>query len=153
MRWNDFASEQPDLAARVRTSFESGRHKTMATLRADGSPRISGIECEFDGDGEAWIGSMPGARKLADLRRDGRVAIHGPTVHPAPGEEADWEGEAKISGVAVDDGPIEVDGEVMGHRFVLDVDEVVFTKPNDDGTLLVIDFWTATGGRERIERA
>jgi hypothetical protein len=30
----------------VRALF-GGKHKTLATLRADGSPRISGIEVEF----------------------------------------------------------------------------------------------------------
>jgi hypothetical protein len=31
--------------------FDLRRHKTLATLRQDGSPRISGIELEFvDGD-------------------------------------------------------------------------------------------------------
>ncbi len=152
MRWSEFADLEPDLAERVRRSFDDGRHKTLATLRADGSPRISGIECEFD-ETDVWIGSMPAARKLADLRRNDAVAVHGPAIHPAPGEEAAWPGEAKLAGRAIDDGPIEVDGAVMGHRFVIDVTEVVFTKPNDDGTMLVVDFWTAANGRQRIERA
>jgi len=48
--------------------FEARTHKTIATLRADGAPRISGIECEFV-DGELQFGSMIGARAGADLRR------------------------------------------------------------------------------------
>ena len=48
--------------------FEARTHKTIATLRADGAPRISGIECEFV-DGELQFGSMTGARAGADLRR------------------------------------------------------------------------------------
>ena len=71
-----------------------------ATVRADGSPRISGIECEF-ADGELRFGSMPGARKGADLTRDPRFALHGPTFHPHEGKEAEWPGEAKIAGRAV----------------------------------------------------
>jgi len=95
--WKDVQQAEPEFAARARRLFEAGRHKTIATLRADGSPRISGIECEF-ADGELRFGSMPGARKGADLRRDPRFALHGPAVHPEEGKEAEWPGEAKIAG-------------------------------------------------------
>jgi hypothetical protein len=56
--WRDVEQAEPEFAARVRRLFDAGRHKTIATLRADGSPRISGIECEF-ADGELRFGSMP----------------------------------------------------------------------------------------------
>jgi len=49
--WKDLEQAEPEFAARVRRLFDGGKHKTIATLRADGSPRISGIECEF-ADGE-----------------------------------------------------------------------------------------------------
>ena len=87
---------EPEFAARVRRLFGAGRHKTIATLRADGSPRISGIECGF-ADGELRFGSMPGARQGADLRRDPRFALHGPAFHPQEGKEAGWPGEAKVA--------------------------------------------------------
>lgn len=80
------------------------RHKTIGTLRADGSPRISGIEAAFE-DGELVFGSMPNARKGADLRRDPRFALHSATVDPVEGSEARWPGEAKISGRASYAGP------------------------------------------------
>ncbi|HMD44562.1 MAG TPA: pyridoxamine 5'-phosphate oxidase family protein, partial [Acidimicrobiales bacterium] len=63
---------EPAFAGRVRRLLDAGRHKTIATLRADGSPRISGIECEFS-NGDLRFGSMAGARKGADLRRDPRA--------------------------------------------------------------------------------
>lgn len=63
--WKDVEQAEPEFAARVRRLFDAGRHKTIATLRADGSPRTSGIECEF-ADGELRFGSMAGARKGAD---------------------------------------------------------------------------------------
>jgi len=84
--WKDVEQAEPEFAARVRRLFEAGRHKTIATLRADGSPRISGIECEFAG-GALRFGSMPGARKGADLRRDPRFALHGPAFHPQDGRD------------------------------------------------------------------
>jgi hypothetical protein len=74
--------------------------KTIATVRADESPRISGIEVLSE-DAELVCGSVAGARKNADLRRDRRGALHGPTIEPVKGEEAPWPGEAKISGRAV----------------------------------------------------
>ena len=54
--------EEPEFALRVRRLMGAGRHKTIATIRADGSPRISGIECEFT-DTDLRFGSMTGARK------------------------------------------------------------------------------------------
>lgn len=61
----------PEFAQRVRARFDAHRHKTIATLRADGSPRISGVEATFD-EGDLAFGSMPGSRKSTDLRRDPR---------------------------------------------------------------------------------
>src|SRR5262245_21131062 len=107
-RWKEIVAAQPEFAGRVRQLFDAGRHKTIATLRADGSPRISGIECEFTDD-DLQFGSMSDARKGADLRRDGRFALHGPTFHPVEGREAEWPGEAKITGRAVLAGPVSSD--------------------------------------------
>jgi hypothetical protein len=147
--WKDVEQAEPEFADRVRRLFDAGRHKTIATLRADGSPRISGIECEF-ADGELRFGSMPEARKGADLRRDPRFALHGPTVHPQEGKEAEWPGEAKIAGRAVvagatSDGP---DGDL----FVADISEVVMTRLNPEATLLVIQSWTPQRGLRLVER-
>src|ERR1700749_3279083 len=103
--WQDVEQAGPALAARGKRLVNAGRDKTIAPLRADGSPRISGIECEF-ADGELKFGSMAGARKGADLRRDPRFALHGPTFHPQDGKEAEWPGEAKIAGRVVLAGPI-----------------------------------------------
>ncbi|RPI07792.1 MAG: pyridoxamine 5-phosphate oxidase, partial [Actinobacteria bacterium] len=69
--WAEFEQAEPEFARRVQQLFDAGRHKTIATLRADGSPRISGIECEF-ADGNLRFGSMTDARKGADLKRDPR---------------------------------------------------------------------------------
>ena len=80
-KWDDVEREEPAFAARVRALFDARKHKTLATLRADGSPRISGIEVEFN-DGELTFGSMPGARKGTDLVRDPRFALHGPSGTP-----------------------------------------------------------------------
>ena len=147
--WQDVAQAEPEFAARVQRLFEAGRHKTIATLRADGSPRISGIECEF-ADGDLRFGSMPGARKGADLRRDPRFALHGPVFHPQEGKEAEWPGEAKIAGRAVPAGAIG-DGP-DGDMFLADIAEVVITRLNPEATLLVIESWTPRRGLRTVER-
>jgi hypothetical protein len=146
--WKAFEQAEPAFAARVRALFEAGRHKTIATIRADGSPRISGIECEFTDDGELRFGSMPDARKGADLARDPRFALHGPTFHPVEGKEAEWPGEAKVAGRAVAvDGP----GSDSG-AFVADLTEVVLTHLDPEATKLVIESWTPAGGLRIVER-
>ena len=153
-RWSAFVEAEPEFAGRVRRLFDAGRHKTIATLRADGSPRISGIECEF-ADDDLRFGSMSGARKLADLERDPRFALHGPTFSPEEGKEGEWPGEAKIAGRAVPAGPVATDesgDQPDGETFVADITEVVVTGLDAGATKLVVEWWTPDRGLRRIER-
>jgi len=145
--WAEFEFAQPEFAARVRLLMTTGKHLTMATLRADGSPRISGTEVEFVG-GELRIGSMPGAVKALDLRRDPRLAIHGPTNDPPSRKPAGWKGEAKISGRAV-----EVDSAGEAHRFHIDIGEAVITRLNEAGDRLVVESWNPARGYRKTERS
>ena len=55
--WSEFERAAPDLARAVRERFDAHVHKTIATIRADGAPRISGTEAQLR-DGELYIGSM-----------------------------------------------------------------------------------------------
>jgi hypothetical protein len=148
--WRDFENAEPEFAQRVRALFDAHRHKTIATLRADGSPRISGIEASFD-DGELVFGSMAGSRKGADLLRDPRFALHSATVDPVEGAAAQWPGEAKISGRAIAAPPVTEGSD--GDRFHADISDVVHTHLNEAATLLVVEWWTATQGLRKIERA
>jgi len=147
--WRDVERAEPEFARRVRALFDAHRHKTIATLRADGSPRISGIEAAFE-DGELIFGSMPNARKGADLHRDPRFALHSATVDPVEGSEAQWPGEAKVSGRAIAVRPITEGPD--SDRFHADIAEVVHTHLNEEATMLVVEWWTATNGLQRIER-
>jgi hypothetical protein len=147
--WQDVERAEPEFAQRVRGLFDAHRHKTIATLRADGAPRISGIEVVFE-DGDLVFGSMPNARKGADLRRDPRFAVHSATVDPVEGSEAQWPGEAKVSGRAIHAGAITEGPE--GDRFRADIAEVVHTHLNEKATLLVVEWWTPTHGLRRVER-
>jgi hypothetical protein len=135
--WLEVEADAPEFAARVRELFQARKHKTMATLRADGAPRISGIETQI---GEhVTFGSMSGSRKLADLTRDPRLALHSPSVDPPERDPGAWVGEAKISGRAV---PTE-DG------FRVDITEVALTYL-DGG--LVIESWHPGRGHGRRVR-
>ena len=98
---------------------------------------------------------MPGSRKLADLIRDPRFAIHGPTFHPEEGREGEWPGEAKVAGRAIAEGPMaaELDQLPEGEFFIGDVREVVITSLSADGSKLVVEWWTPEGGLQRVERA
>jgi hypothetical protein len=147
--WRDFEQAEPAFAQRVRELFDAHRHKTLATLRADGSPRISGIEAAF-ADGELVFGSMPNARKGADLRRDPRFALHSATVDPIEGAEAEWPGEAKVSGRAVMTGDLSEGSD--GDGFRADIAEVVHTHLNEKASLLVVEWWTPAHGLRRAER-
>jgi hypothetical protein len=146
--WHEVERAAPELAARARALFDAHKHKTIATLRADGGPRISGIEAAF-ADGELTFGSMARARKGADLRRDPRFALHSATVDPVDGSEAQWPGEAKIAGRAVPVGEPGGDADL----FRADVLEVVHTHLDDQATKLVVEWWTPAQGLRRVERA
>lgn len=93
--WAEFAAEQPDLAAFVQGRFAADRHALIATLRKDGSPRISGVEPDFL-RGDLWVGMMPDSLKSLDLRRDPRFALHSQTTTASMTEA----GDAKVAGTA-----------------------------------------------------
>jgi len=149
--WAKFAAAEPELAARVQGRFQVRKHKTLATLRKHGSPRISGIEAEFV-DGELYLGMMPGSAKLRDLERDPRLALHSPTEDPPEHAASGWPGEAKISGRAIE-APFPAAPVAGGRRFRVDIGEVVLTHLNEAGDRLVIESWREGRGRQRLERA
>jgi len=144
--WAQFEAAEPEFASRVRALMVSRKHLTKATVRRDGSPRISGTEVEF-AEGQLRIGSMPGAVKALDLKRDPRVAIHGPTDDPPLGNPSGWKGEAKIGGTA-----IEVESRSDAHRFLIDIQEAVITHLNKAGSRLVVESWNPARGYHTQER-
>lgn len=148
-RWGDVAAAEPELAARVRRCFGVRKHATLATLRRDGSPRISGTEVEWADDGTLRLGMMPGSLKALDLHRDPRLALHCPTEDPDPDHPEAWAGDAKIAGRAVELPPPEGQD---AHVVAVDVLEVVLTRVGETGDHLVIDSWHPGRGHERRER-
>lgn len=144
--WQELAAAEPDFAAQVRARFDVRKHATMATLRRDGSPRISGTEIQFAG-GQVRLGSMAGAMKALDLRRDPRIALHSPTIDPPEDDPGAWEGEAKLAGRAV-----EVSTPRGGHEFRIDIEEVVLVRVGVPPDHIVIEAWHPGRGRQRWQR-
>jgi hypothetical protein len=133
----------------VRQVFDVRRHKTLATLRTDGSPRLSGIEVEF-ADGDVVMGMMPGSRKAADLRRDPRMTLHAASDDPPTENPSAWLGDAKSAGRA-----IEAAAEKLGqpsNRFRVDISEVVLTRVGEPADHLLIESWHPGRGLERTVR-
>jgi hypothetical protein len=138
-RWADLVAAEPEFAARVQAVFDAHRHKTLATVRRDGSPRISGIELQFS-DGEVTMGMMPGSVKAADLRRDPRLAVHSASEDPDDENPSTWRGDAKIAGTAAwlpDSEP----PEMPAHRVRIDVNAVVLIRVGSSNDHLVIESW------------
>ncbi|HEX9122019.1 MAG TPA: pyridoxamine 5'-phosphate oxidase family protein, partial [Actinomycetota bacterium] len=133
---------------RVGRRFGVAKHCTLATLRLDGSPRISGIEVELADDGP-WLGMMPGSRKTHDVHRDPRVALHCPTLDTPEDDPSSWPGDAKLAGRAIE---VSGTGTGEGHRFRIDLAEVVLTRLGDPPDHLVIESWRPERGLERRER-
>lgn len=150
--WREVEAAAPELAALARRLIDAHVHKTIATLRADGAPRLSGTEVRFQ-DGDLWIGSMVGARKAMDLRRDPRFELHSGSADP-PG----WPGDARVSGRMVevtDEARVEaINGAEVGpsHLFWADITGLVVVRLNDARDRLVIESWHPGRGVERLER-
>ena len=155
--WQEFSKAAPDLAGAARAVFDAHRHKLLATLRRDGSPRISGIEATF-ADGDLWLGMMPGSRKAMDLRHDPRLALHSASIDP-PDDPTDWPGDAKVAGRAVEvDDPARLarlgagEDAAEAHLFRVEVTEVVHTRVGDPPDHLVIEVWQEGRGLRRMQR-
>jgi len=153
----DVESEEPQFAARVRAAFDAHAHKFLATLRADGSPRVSGIEMRFV-SGEPWLAGMPGSVKFSDLRRDPRFALHSGSAEPDA-----FDADAKLSGRVTEVTDADERGayaaaagvppQHMGFElFRVELDQVVLVALNDEKEALVISSWRPGSGLTRTQR-
>jgi hypothetical protein len=140
-RWREVEAQAPELAALARGFLDAHVHKTLATLRRDGSPRISGTEVEFR-DGDLFLGSMWRAVKALDLRRDPRFAIHSGSDDPP-----EWRGDAKVAGRAE-----EVPTGRESHSFRCDVTELVVVRLGEPADHIVIESWHEGRGLSRLTR-
>jgi len=95
--WTEFTERAPRIAAVfTRRHAATGNLCLLATLRSDGSPRISPIEPRVFEDQLLIIG-MPNTTKFRDLDRDPRFCLHTATVDPHVSD-----GDAKLFGAVTD---------------------------------------------------
>jgi hypothetical protein len=95
MRWQDLCDRQPRLAELARQRLIEPGVLLVATVRRDGTPRLSPVE-PWLMDGELWLSMLWGSRKATDLARDDRVLVHSIVTGRDGGE-----GEVKVRGRAV----------------------------------------------------
>lgn len=152
--WSDLQAEVPELAALARRFLDAHVHKTIATLRRDGSPRLSGTEVIF-ADGELWFGSMWRSVKALDLRRDARFALHSGSVDPP-----EWTGDAKLAGLVEEVTDPERKRVIIGggpsanssHLFRADITELTVVRLGEPADHLLIETWHADRGVSRRRR-
>jgi hypothetical protein len=149
--WQQIENECADFAAKVRARFDAGTNKTIATVRRDGAPRISGTELRFV-DGEVTFGMMGGSMKLLDVRRDPRIAVHSPTVEPPADAPEKWPGDAKLAGLAVEVTAAPEPTVAGAGSFRIDLTEVSLTYVGVPADHLVIESWDAVHGYRRRVR-
>lgn len=153
--WEEFATAEPEFSAAVWAPFAATKHHVLATLRGDGSPRVSGTEVSIVGP-NLTLGSMLHAVKAADLRRDGRFALH---CNPGDGSLAG--GDAKLAGIAREVVDTGLKDEALStyeqdpgpfHLFHLDLTEVVLTSIAPSGEELLIQAWRPGGPVREVYR-
>jgi len=159
--WSEVQQAVPELAAAVQTAFDAHKHKVLATLRADGSPRLSGNEASFK-DGDVWLGMMHRSRKALDLLRDPRLELHS-----APVDVELKHGDARMAGRASEvtdpeviarftaasaEGHEGVEPPEPFHLFRVDITDVTLIRIGDPADHLVIESWSAKDGYRKTER-
>jgi Pyridoxamine 5'-phosphate oxidase len=93
--WGQFTKEAPQIAeVFLRRHSKTGNLCLLATLRADGSPRISPMEPGIF-EGRLVLLGMPYTSKFRDLERDPRFELHTATIDPYVGDR-----DAKVWGEA-----------------------------------------------------
>jgi hypothetical protein len=95
MRWAEFAKACPELAMIGRELIADRHIMLLGTLRADGAPRISAVECDLVDD-DLTSGMIWQSTKALDLLRDSRM-----TAHSLPAGLSNPDGDVKLYGTAV----------------------------------------------------
>jgi hypothetical protein len=138
--WSELERRQPALAGLGRRRLLDPGVVLVATIRADGTPRVSPVE-PFVLDGTLWLAMLWHSRKAADLLRDSRILVHNVITSRDGGE-----GEFKVRGTARPEGGPDVQaryaaavGASLGwtpepgwfHLFAVDISQVTFIRYDD----------------------
>jgi hypothetical protein len=157
MRWSEFDGAAPELARRMRERFDATGVVFVATLRRDGSPRISPVEFKF-WEGDLTLGMMWQSKKALDLLRDPRCEVH------ATVRDKDEAVQYKLHGRAI---PMREEAahrntleilEQTGwnpepyHLFALDIESATHIRFEGEEGKQVTEHWVASG-EQVAERA
>jgi hypothetical protein len=126
--WSDFVAADPSLAAGIRALLQQygPGMAYLATVRADGSPRVHPVSPVITDEGlYCFIVNSP---KRRDLDRDGRYALHS-----YPPEEND--DEAYLTGRAI---------RVRNQRVITDLADALRASPEVDWQLYELLIESAT---------
>ncbi len=142
MQWDAFAVDAPELAQLILARFESTELLMLAPNRKNGWPRVSPIEYTVY-EGELMLGGMWQSKKLLDLLRDPRCALHSTTS-----DKSGQQGDAKLYGRATPLAPEREEGywqhifdttgwrpDGPGHVFTVDVAAAAYVTFDGEGTM------------------
>ena len=96
MTWQEFARQDPGLAALGQERLDRNALVMLGTLWKNGWPRISPVEPLFF-NGQLYLGTMWRSQKALDLLRDSRC-----TIHNTVSDRHASEGEFKIHSRALE---------------------------------------------------
>jgi hypothetical protein len=159
MRWSQLAADEPRLAELGRRRLEEPGVVLVATIRRDGTPRLSPVE-PLLWERDLWLSMMSGSLKSVDIARDSRVLVHS-IVTAREGTL----GEYKVRGRAVAEPATalqeayaqEVSAQlgwepVPGrfHLFRIDIDDVTFIRYDDSTGDQFVTRWPSK--REFVRR-
>ncbi len=154
MNWGEFARVAPELAELGWQRFERHELCMLATLRANGWPRISPCELSLV-DGQLLLGMMDQSPKALDLLRDPRC-----TLHSCTSDRMGTEGDFKLYGRGVDQpdprvreayrqavkARIDWEPSEPFHLFAIDVSSAAYLVFGGDGYAMA---WNPEGGVRR----
>lgn len=129
--WATIHGRNPELASYVEKRFASHEHHVLATVRSDGSPRVSGTNVMFT-HGILWIGMMPTALRAIDLRSQPYCALHSAPLNE---KLPRGEGDVRLNAIARELTNDEV--AKLFHAHFPDADDVM---PGTFFELLTTDF-------------
>jgi hypothetical protein len=158
MRWIDLEEQQPRLAEIGRRKLCEPGVLLVATIRTDGSPRISPVE-PLLWAGDLWLSMGLDSLKARDLMRDPRILVHS-IVTSRDGSDGEFKvrGRAQLQKKAVEAAYAERACDRLGwtaipgkfHLFRVDIEDVAFIRWDDATNDQYLTRWPA--GVEYLRR-
>jgi Pyridoxamine 5'-phosphate oxidase len=155
MSWRTLETSAPEIARLGKERLDQARVALLATLRKDGSPRISPVE-PYLSQGHLLFGAMSWSLKARDLRRDSRCVLHSAVTGPDNGE-----GELKLYGRAVEANEQTRDScqawwserpSSTAIVFTLEIEQAAFISWNIERGQMIVQRWSAQRGYSKKTR-